>query len=60
MVVTGVVTLGTSLSELLSGGLLSSGVDVLDLGLTENAGDLLGENVNRFGAIVKLTCKCCC
>lgn len=36
MVVAGVVALGTGGGELLGGSLLGSGVDVLDLGLTED------------------------
>jgi hypothetical protein len=39
VVVTGVVVLTTSLGELLSSSLLGSGVQVLNLSLTEDAGD---------------------
>jgi hypothetical protein len=66
VVVAGVLSLGVGLGELGGSSLLSGGVDVLDLGLTEDAGrfmldiTLLFHPESAASCWGLLTCRCCC
>lgn len=48
VVVTGVVVLTTGLGELLSSSLLGGGVQVLNLGLTEDAGQIISLSTHKW------------
>ena len=57
--VAGVVVLSSLVGELLGGSSLGAGVEVLDLGLAEDAKQ--GSAPSSIGYVCwELTCRCCC